>query len=75
MSFIGVVKEDLAEVEQAALGAAKTSLNYIEGVLTQDLLPVLEKALLDAIERLGQEALAALLGKAAPASTDAPPAA
>jgi hypothetical protein len=64
MSFFGIVKQDIAGLDADALAAAKVGLNYIDGVVTQDILPVLETQLLAAIEKLGQEAVAALLGDA-----------
>jgi hypothetical protein len=73
MSFIGIVKQDLQEIDADAVAAAKVTLNYIDGVVTQDLLPILESSLLAAIEKLGQEAVAALLGNASSAApTPAP---
>lgn len=69
MSFLGVVKQDLQDVEQAALNAGKTMLDYIDGVVVHDLVPALEVALTDMLKKLSQEALAELLtvfGKSLP---------
>lgn len=63
MSFWTVVKEDATEVENAVVDGAKTVLNYVDNVFVHDILPILEQELLAAIEKYGQEALAALLGK------------
>jgi hypothetical protein len=79
MSFWTVVSQDASEAEQAVVSALKTAVDYVDNVVVTDILPVLETQLFAAIEKLGQEAVAALLGDAlaspsAPASTATPPA-
>lgn len=73
MSFIGFVKEEIAEVDQVALNAAKTSLAYVESVVVQDLLPATVKALIAAIEKLGELAVQELLGNAPSNAAPQPP--
>lgn len=63
MSFWTVVKEDAGDVENAVVSGAKTVLNYVDNVVVHDFVPALETALLQALEKYGQEALAALLAK------------
>lgn len=65
MSFWTVVKQDASDIENAVVTGLKTGLTYVDNVVVTDILPVLEQSLLQAIEKLGQEAVAALLGKAA----------
>lgn len=65
MSFWTVVKQDASKIETAVVSGLKTGLTYVDNVVVTDILPVLEQSLLAAIEKLGQEAVAALLGNAA----------
>lgn len=76
MSFWTVVKQDASDVENAVVNGLKTGLHYVDNVVVTDILPVLETQLLAAIEKLGQEAVAALLGNAtpSPAPVETPPA-
>lgn len=64
MSFLTVVEQDATEVETAVVAGLKTAADYIDNVVVTDILPVLQAQLLAAIEKLGQEAVAALLGDA-----------
>jgi hypothetical protein len=64
MSFLTVVEQDATAVEQAVVSGLKTAADYVDNVTVTDILPVLETQLLAAIEKLGQEAVAALLGDA-----------
>jgi hypothetical protein len=79
MSFIGILKQDATDVETAVVGGLKTALDYVDNFTVTELIPALETQLLAAIEKLGQEALALLLGNttvpiqsAAPAVTSTP---
>lgn len=64
MSFLTVIEQDALDVEQAVVSGLKTAVTYVDNVVVTDILPVLETQLLAAIEKLGQEAVAALLGSA-----------
>lgn len=64
MSFWTVVKQDASDVENALVTGGKNLLTYIDNVVVVDIEPALEVALKTAIEQLGQEAVALLLGKA-----------
>ena len=64
MSFLTVVEQDAKDVENAVVAGLKTAITYVDNVVTVDFIPVLESQLLAAIEKLGQEAVAALLGDA-----------
>ena len=55
------VEPSIAKNQQICL---KTAVTYVDNVVVTDILPVLESQLLAAIEKLGQEAVAALLGDA-----------
>ena len=68
MSFLTVVEQDATEVENAVVDGLKTAVGYVENVTVVDILPALETVLLNAIEKLGQEAVAALLGSAVASS-------
>jgi hypothetical protein len=72
MSFLTVLKTDATDIENAVVSGLKTGLNYVDNVVVTDVLPVLETQLLAAIEKLGQEAVAALLGDALGASNATP---
>jgi microcompartment protein CcmL/EutN len=74
MSFFTVVESAATDVEQAVVAGLKTAVTYVDNVVVTDILPVLETQLLAAIEKLGQEAVAALLGDllVAPVTTDTP---
>lgn len=61
MSFWTVIKQDASEVENAVVNGAKTVLGYVDNVLVMDIEPALEAVLKNAIEKLGQEAVALLL--------------
>lgn len=63
MSFLTVLEQDATDVENAVVDGAKTVLNYIDKVLVTELLPAVSQALLAAIEKIGEEAVAALLSK------------
>lgn len=65
MSFFTVVKQDATDIENAVVAGLKTGLNYVDNVVVTDVIPALETELLNAIEKLGQEAVAELLGNAA----------
>lgn len=72
MSFWTVVKQDASDIENAVVDGLKTGLTYVDNVVVHDILPALETELLAAIERIGQEALAKILGNAnTPASPQA----
>ena len=73
MSFLVNVEQDLEADASAALAAGKELLNYVDGVITTDLLPALLTALEAAISSIGQEAVATLLGNATAASPAATP--
>lgn len=68
MSFLVVVEQDLEADATAALAAAKVGLNYIDNVVTTDILPELLSAFQAAISKLGQEGVTALL-----AAVETPP--
>jgi len=72
MRFFTVVKQDATDIENAVVAGLKTGLNYVDNVVVTDVLPMLETQLLAAIEKLGQEAVAALLGDALGTSSAAP---
>ena len=59
MSFLTVVEQDLAAVDAAALGAAKTMVAYVENVVVTDLIPELESALMTALQTFSQQEIAA----------------
>lgn len=74
MSFITVIETELKADAQQAYDAAKVGVAYVEGVIVKDIAPQLLQAFLAALEKLGEEALTALLGNAAsPAPTPAAP--
>ena len=75
MSFWTVLKTDASNVEQDVVAGLKSGLDYVDNVIVTDILPVLETQLLAAIEKLGQEAVAALLGDALASPAATPPAA
>ena len=64
MSFLGVLQQDATDVETAVVGGLKDALNYVDNFTVTELIPTLESALLAAIEKFGQEALAGILGNA-----------
>ena len=64
MSFLTVVEQDADAIENAVVDGLKSAVTYVDNVVVTDILPVLEQSLLAAIEKLGQEAVAALLGTA-----------
>lgn len=64
MSFLTVVESAATNVETEVVAGLKTAVTYVDNVVVTDILPVLETQLLAAIEKLGQEAVAALLGDA-----------
>lgn len=68
MSLWTVVVQDATEVEQAVVGGLKTALGYVDNVVVSDVIPALEDALKAAIEKLGQEAVAKILGDATTSS-------
>jgi hypothetical protein len=72
MSFLVSVEQDLQADATAALAAGKELLNYVDGVVTTDLLPALLTALEAAINSIGQEAVTALLGNDATPSASTP---
>lgn len=74
MSFLTVVLQDAEEIETSVVAGAKTILNYVDNVTVTEIEPALETALLAAIEKLGQEIVADILGTAqAPVATNSPP--
>ena len=64
MSFLTVLESAATTVETDVVAGLKTAVTYVDNVVVTDILPVLESQLLAAIEKLGQEAVAALLGDA-----------
>lgn len=72
MSFFTVVESAATDVEAAVVAGLKTAVTYVDNVFVQDIEPVLETQLLAAIEKLGQAAVAALLGDALAAPVTPP---
>lgn len=72
MSFFTVVEAAATDVETAVVAGLKTAVTYVDNVFVQDIEPVLETQLLAAIEKLGQMAVAALLGDALATSPASP---
>lgn len=61
MSFLTVVEAEASAVETAVVSGLKDAVTYVDNVVVHDILPVLESALLQAIEKFGQDVLASLL--------------
>lgn len=61
MSFLTFVQEEATIVETAVVAGLKDGLNYVDNVLITELLPELEKALLDALKVMEQSALASFI--------------
>jgi|GEM_PF-5596725 len=71
MSFLTVVETAATDVETAVVAGLKTAVTYVDNVVVTDIIPALETNLLAAIEKLGQEAAADLLGTAVTAAVAA----
>lgn len=73
-TFITTIETELEQDASAALAAAKTSVAYVEGVVVNEILPDLAKAIMTALSSLGSELLTQVLGQLAPGATVTVPA-
>lgn len=62
-TFITTVQQDLNADAQAALAAVKTSAAYVENVVVTEIGPEVGSALVQALEKFGEELFAQLLGQ------------